>query len=162
MRHSTTTDPDVQPTGRGPSRKGPGVVASLSALIAVALLLAFGGPTGGHINSAAHAASISNDGRGMAPNYARDPGPANGTPTMETGGETKSKGPTPTVPANTTPISEAGLVGWERGALTDLAEVLNWPTGVTYDNSGRLKVQAYNSSTAWSQAHVRAFDFDAG
>jgi hypothetical protein len=99
----------------------------------------------------------------MAADFARDPGPANGTPTIETTGKTsKSKSPTPTVVVNTTPISEAGLVGWERGALTDLAEVLSWPTDVTYDNSGRLKVQALNSSTVWSAAHVRAFDFNAG
>jgi hypothetical protein len=61
-----------------------------------------------------------------------------------------------------TPIAEDGLVGWERDALRDLAEVLNWPNTVTYDSSGRLKIQASSSATDWSMAHVRAFDFNAG
>jgi hypothetical protein len=147
--------------------------ASLLALLAVGLLLALGGlgnlaapragSTAGRVAHVAHA--------GPLPAHYLDTGAGESTwkssriptPTAGAGSESaKAKSPTPTVVVNMTPISEAGLVGWERDALRDLAEVLNWPNTVTYDSSGRLRVQASSAATDWSVAHVRAFDFNAG
>jgi len=61
-----------------------------------------------------------------------------------------------------TPLPEQNFEGWERPALRDLAQVLAWPTEVSFDNAGRLRVQNYTSTHEWALAHIRGFDYSAG
>jgi len=51
--------------------------------------------------------------------------------------------------------------GWEQAALTDLAEILNWPPTVTRDSTGRLIVQRVITGTEWLKAMIRPFAFRA-
>jgi hypothetical protein len=84
-----------------------------------------------------------------------------GTATWGAGGNDKRL--TPTEVVNMTPMPEVRFTGWERYALRDLAEVNAWPTQVTFDTAGRLKVQDNSTETAWTaRAHIRAFDYGAG
>ena len=59
-----------------------------------------------------------------------------------------------------TPLASEGA-GWEPAALTDLAELLNWPPTVTRDSTGRLTVQRVVTGTEWLKATIRPFDFRA-
>src|SRR5438128_966722 len=148
MRHTKTFTfiRHTQPAGgrRSPRARAGGLrpSAPLLALLVAGLLLALVGVaalgTWGTSGRVAHAGPLTAP--GLSTGSGDSAGKSSGlpTPTSNTGGEAgKAKSPTPTVAANATPnmtpISEAGLVGWERDALRDLAEVLNWPNTVTYD-----------------------------
>jgi hypothetical protein len=73
------------------------------------------------------------------------------------------------IPESTTPLpvmlSPTPLVseeaGWEQAALTDLAELLNWPPTVTRDSTGRLIVQRVVTGTEWLKATIRPLGFRA-
>jgi hypothetical protein len=60
------------------------------------------------------------------------------------------------------PVAASTPVRWERQALRDLAEVLEWPPVVSQDASGRLMVQRVVSSSERSAAIIRPFEFHAG
>lgn len=97
---------------------------------------------------------------GAGPARAGEVAPVTPTPAGDPSLDPKLKTPTPGV--RRTPNPDAYFTGWERLALRDLAEVLSWPTAVALDNTGRLKVQNVISSTEWSLASIRAFDYPAG
>ncbi|MFL5733234.1 MAG: S-layer homology domain-containing protein [Chloroflexia bacterium] len=164
MRHTTTTNQLLdQPSAQRVGNRSRALVCLLAILV-LGLTLALTGRAG-WTSAPAYASSITGGGSsGSGTDRLPDPGPGViPTLTEETEGEGgKPKSPTPTAPVNMTPVAEARLVGWERETLRDLADVLNWPNTVTYDSSGRLKVQAVNSSTDWAVAHIRAFDYNAG
>lgn len=67
--------------------------------------------------------------------------------------------PLPVMLSPTPLVSEE--VGWEQAALTDLAELLNWPPTVTRDSTGRLIVQHVVTGTEWLKAMIRPLGFTA-
>ena len=88
--------------------------------------------------------------------------PNSGGPTGTPVRDAPEKAKTPDGPVNMTPVREQNFEGWERPALRDLAQVVAWPTSVTYDNAGRLRVQNWVSDDNWAVAHIRGFDYQAG
>jgi hypothetical protein len=81
------------------------------------------------------------------------------TPTPSDGGSQPDQAtftPTPSPVVASTPVR------WERQALRDLAEVLEWPPVVSQDASGRLMVQRIVSSSERSAVIIRPFEFHAG
>jgi hypothetical protein len=101
----------------------------------------------------AHAAKES--GQTVAPLTAtRTPTPSDGDsqPDQETSTATPTR----------SPVVASTPVRWERQALRDLAEVLEWPPVVSQDASGRLMVQRVVSSSERSAAIIRPFEFHAG
>src|SRR5205814_1078328 len=131
------------------------------ALLMLGILLVFGLLSGASSDRVARAGTITDGPDKSSKDISHDPGILTATPTQYVGGP-ETEGKTPTAIVNMTPIPEQGLMGWERESLRDLAEVVGWPTAVNFDANGRLKVQAYDSLTNWSVAHIRAFDFDPG
>ncbi|HUP28125.1 MAG TPA: S-layer homology domain-containing protein [Chloroflexia bacterium] len=65
-------------------------------------------------------------------------------------------------PPTSAPDGGLGPAGWEIDALRDLAEVQDWPPIVSRDINGRMTVSQVISSTEWSLAVIRSFDYRPG
>ena len=152
--------------------------ATLSSVLALVLLVvffaAFSSSPGNLSAGVAKAKTIGNSPGNITPlPYQGGDGSGSGVPGGGPIPPTKAKGdgagigsPAPKwdTPTAVPPHSPPGQVftGWERPALAELAAVLGWPTAVSYDNSGRLQVVDPVSTTTWSLANIRAFDYGPG
>jgi hypothetical protein len=75
--------------------------------------------------------------------------------------ETLADRGTPTAIAPHNQLTDQGFEGWESSALAELAGVLGWPSAVSYDSGGRLRVADAPLPGEWSYAHIRAFVYPA-
>src|SRR5436190_3783288 len=137
MRYSRTTRIHK---GKLLLRDGSVTRASTLVLFVLTLVMALGLVAGGLLAPVAHAGVVPGGSDATPPKQEKSSlGNIEVAPTATVDAASKAK--TPTTPVNMTPVSEQGLMGWERDALRDLAQVLRWPSTVVYDSSGRLKIQ---------------------